>query len=115
MLDENLMRAELSPAERAKATARRKAVYLKLHPETAAGASQAAGMNNAQGRGDVGAKSAPTFSQETSAATGRAKRTVQLDTERGEKVTGRRPGQGGWHPARQRGVPRPAEGRAGGS
>ena len=34
MIDENLCRAELSPAERAKQTARRKAIYLIWHPET---------------------------------------------------------------------------------
>ncbi len=35
MIDENLVRTELSPAERAQQTARRKAIYLALHPETA--------------------------------------------------------------------------------
>jgi hypothetical protein len=32
-IDENLMRAELSPSERASCTARRKAIYEALHPE----------------------------------------------------------------------------------
>lgn len=37
MIDENLMRAELSAADRAAQTARRKAIYLELHRETARG------------------------------------------------------------------------------
>ena len=41
MIDENLVRAELSPADRAQQTARRKAIYLELHPETAHGANLA--------------------------------------------------------------------------
>ena len=81
MLDENLMRAELSPAERAKATARRKAVYLKLHPETAAGV--------AGGKARQGSASAKlAFAEDTAAASGRSERAVQRDNERGEKVMG---------------------------
>lgn len=75
------MRAELSPAERAKATARRKAVYLKLHPETAHGSA------GASARWDAGANLAPAFMTETAAASGRSERAVQRDNERGEKVT----------------------------
>ena len=40
MIDENLVRAELTPAERAKATARAKELHLLLHPETAHGGSR---------------------------------------------------------------------------
>jgi ParB-like chromosome segregation protein Spo0J len=37
LIDENLCRRDLTPAERAVAVKRRKAVYLQLHPETAHG------------------------------------------------------------------------------
>lgn len=81
MIDENLCRAELSPSDRARQTARRKAIYLQLHPETAHGA-------NLEGAGV--AKSAtpetPAFAKTTAAVTGQSERTVRLDAERGEKV-----------------------------
>lgn len=79
MIDENLCRAELSPADRAKQTARRKAIYLELHPDTAHGANQhtKAGEDNL---------STPNFAEATAAITGADARTVRRDAERGEKV-----------------------------
>lgn len=85
MIDENLCRAELSPSDRARQTARRKAIYLELHPETAHGVSQAAGMNRVLGN-DVGENFAPTFTAETAKVSGQSERLVQLNAERGEKV-----------------------------
>ena len=84
MIDENLCRAELSPADRASQTARRKAIYLELHPETAQGVAGAAA------RWDATAKSATaSFVTETAEAVGKAERTVRLDAERGEKISQR--------------------------
>lgn len=79
MIDENLMRAELSASERASSTARRKAIYLELHPETAAGV---AGAKAKHGRANENI----SFAKETAGATGQNVRTVQLHAERGEKV-----------------------------
>jgi len=76
--------AELSPADRARQTARRKAIYLELHPETAEYVAGAHGSNSAQG--NAAAKLAPAFSADTAKATGQSERTVQRDAERGEKV-----------------------------
>lgn len=78
-IDENLMRAELSPADRAAQTARRKAIYLELHPETAAGAAGANARWNADDK--------LSFASATSEVIGRDKRTVERDVERGEKIS----------------------------
>lgn len=83
--DENLCGSNLSPAERALFTRRRKDAYEALHPETKAGQSQAVGMNSSLGH-NVGAKFAPTFTADTAAKTGMKPRAVELDAERGRKV-----------------------------
>lgn len=85
MIDENLMRAELSPSDRARQTARRKAIYEELHPETKAGVAQARGMNAALGNNVTDSMSA-TFAAETAKIAGRDERSVRRDAERGEKV-----------------------------
>ncbi|RYG18529.1 hypothetical protein EON82_22500, partial [bacterium] len=81
MIDENLCRAELSPSDRARQTARRKAIYEELNPSTIHGA-------NLEGGGV--AKSAtpetPRFTAATAAVTGQSERAVQLNAERGQKI-----------------------------
>ena len=84
MLDENLMRAELSPADRARSTARRKAIYLELHPETRSGAT-GSGREKVRQVGE--AEPAKRFTAGTAAATGRSERAVQRDAERGDSIT----------------------------
>lgn len=81
MIDENLCRAELSPSDRARQTARRKAIYIELYPETAHGA-------NLEGAGvaKLATPETPRFTADTAAATGQSERVVQRDAERGEKV-----------------------------
>lgn len=85
MIDENLCRAELSPADRAEQTARRKAIYEALHPETKQHVAGAHASNAAQG--NAAAKLAvASFTSSTSGATGKSERAVQRDAERGERV-----------------------------
>lgn len=79
MIDENLCWAELSPAERASQTARRKAIYLELYPETA---QHVSGGHSRQGT----ASDNLSFAAATADAIGKNERTVQRDAERGEKV-----------------------------
>lgn len=74
-IDENLCRAELTDAERAAATARRKVIYEGMHPETGHGK---AGPNK-------DAKLA-SFVNDTASKTGQSKRAVARDAARGEKV-----------------------------
>lgn len=80
MIDENLCRAELSPSDRAAQTARRKAIYLEIHPETAHGGdrskSQTLRLEDEPAR----------FTADTAKATGQSERIVQLNAERGEKI-----------------------------
>lgn len=83
-VDENLCRAELDPAMRAKFTARRKELYEYLHPETRRGVAGAHASNAAQG--NASAKLAPAFTADTAARSGQSERSVQRDAERGEKV-----------------------------
>lgn len=77
MIDENLCRAELGPADRARQTARRKAIYEELHPETRHGGEREASRQ----LGDT-----PRFSADTARISGQSERAVQRDAERGEKV-----------------------------
>ncbi len=81
-IDENLIRSDLSASERALFTARRKEIYLVKFPETAVGANQHSRVRkNCEG-------SAPArFSAATAEATGQKERTVQLDAERGAKIS----------------------------
>lgn len=68
-------------ASRASQTARRKAIYLELHPDTAE--HVAGGKGNATGDN---LSSVPSFAASTAAMTGKDERTVQRDAERGAKV-----------------------------
>jgi hypothetical protein len=82
MIDENLCRAELSAADRAKQTARRKAIYEKLHPETGHGENQ---HTRSRQVGDSSGN-VVRFTADTAEKTGKAERVVQRDAERGEKI-----------------------------
>lgn len=93
MIDENLVRAELSPAERSSQTARRKAIYEELHPEAKHGenlgkarVAKLATQKNAEEDGSSITPSTPSFAAATAAATGQSERAVRRDAERGEKV-----------------------------
>ena len=82
MIDENLCRAELSPSDRARQTARRKEIYETLHPEAAHGTPGVSRqVGDTRERAD-----ADRFTAETASATGRSERAVQRDAERGSKV-----------------------------
>ena len=77
-IDENIVRTSLSRQELGEQFLRRKEIYEMLHPETKAGAAQAAGMNRAIGNnvGDKLASTSKSFVEDTSEKTGMSKRTV---------------------------------------
>jgi ParB-like chromosome segregation protein Spo0J len=76
-IDENLIRADLSPAERARHLVKRKEIYERLYPETKRGV--------AGGKVRQGAASAKmSFAESTAKATNKSKRTVQREVSRGK-------------------------------
>jgi len=85
-IDENLCRGELTPAQEAASVARRKEIYLALHPDTAAGKCQAAGMNAKLGRGNVSDKMSPTFTKATATVSGKTRRSLERAAARGEAI-----------------------------
>jgi hypothetical protein len=78
-IDENLIRAELSPAERALHIRRRKAIYESLHPETRHGGDRKSKSSCQNG-------DSKRFTKETAKKTRTSERKVQRDVTRGKKV-----------------------------
>lgn len=86
-IDENLIRSDLSVAERALFMARRKELHLIKFPETAKGVAQARAANAALGRGGQVVRDVKTFAVATAEATGRDERSIRRDVARGEKIS----------------------------
>lgn len=82
-IDENLIRADLTPADRALFLARRKEIYLVKHPETAHGGDRKSSGKICHLKSD----DAASFAAATAQATGQKERTIRLDIERGEKIS----------------------------
>lgn len=80
-IDENLCRAELSPAEAAYQTARRKEIYEALHEETRHGVAGAIGRWDA-----VANLATASFVADAAAQTGRAERSIRRDATRGKAL-----------------------------
>jgi N6-adenosine-specific RNA methylase IME4 len=81
-IDENLIRCDLSPAERALHVARRKELYEKLHPETRHGATGRGRAKSRQNDDSI------RFTKDAASKTGRSERTVQREIERAAKISG---------------------------
>ncbi len=81
-IDENLIRAELSPAEHALHIGRRKQLYEELHPETKQG--------GAPGKAGGGKKAKPakvaTFAKDTATKAGKSRRAVEREAHRAEAI-----------------------------
>jgi len=81
-IDENLCRANLTPAQEAYHIARRKEIYEALHPETRQGANN---QHTAASR-QIGELQPARFTVNAAQATGKSERSVQRDAERGEAL-----------------------------
>ena len=77
---ERCFRADLTPAQAAWNTQRRKDLYEMLHPETVNGVNQHTRVRQ------FGEPSSDRFTAETAERTGRSERAVQRDAERGKKL-----------------------------
>jgi N6-adenosine-specific RNA methylase IME4 len=84
-IDENLIRADLSPAERAMHLAERKRIYEKLHPETKSTSKGGVGRAK-QTRRQNGDESVERFTKDVAKKTGKSERTIQREVERGTIV-----------------------------
>jgi hypothetical protein len=89
-IDENLIRADLSPAERALHIDARKALYEKLHPETKKGATGSGGKKNkshdetSNNTADEPNEPADAFIDDTAKKTGKSRATTARDAKRGK-------------------------------
>jgi len=92
-IDENLCRAELTAAQRAKQMARRKELYEALHPETRHGATLSQGPKR---QNVVSGKA--SFTQDTAARTGKSKRTIERAVALGAKLDDKALAKIGAHP-----------------
>ncbi len=88
-IDENIVRTGLSRQEMGEQLLRRKEIYEMLHPETKAGAAQAAGMNRAVGN-NVDCKmqtTSPSFVRDTAAKLGVHPSTVARQVQIAKNLT----------------------------
>jgi hypothetical protein len=79
-IDENLVRADLSPAERALHISKRKELYEKAHPETKHGGDRRSVGSSSQN------ENLKAFVADTAAKTGKGRSTVARDVTRANKV-----------------------------
>lgn len=85
-IDENLIRNNGTELEQCMSLARRKEIYLELHPETKHGAQ--GGGNKGNGTKVKTENDTMSFSDDTSKKTGKSKRTTERKVSIGEKLGG---------------------------
>jgi N6-adenosine-specific RNA methylase IME4 len=81
-IDENLIRADLSPAERTLHQAERKRLYEKLHPETKHGGDR----KSAKAKSSRLNWRVERYSKDAAGKTGKSERSVQREVERANKI-----------------------------
>jgi hypothetical protein len=80
-IDENLIRRDLTPAQRAKLVSKRKAAYEATHPETKHGA-----IGRGRGKSGQVGHSSDRFTTDTARRTGKPERTIRRDATRAEAL-----------------------------
>lgn len=86
-IDENLERSGLTDMEEAEHLRRRQQIYEMLHPETRAGAAQAAGMNRSLGHNVTDKLSATlSFTDDTAAKTNQSARNIRRKLKRAKDI-----------------------------
>lgn len=82
-IDENLIRAELSAAENAMHTGRRKEIYERLHPQTKHGGDHKSAKAKSNGQdGHLNER----FTKDTAANSGQSERNVRRDASRAKQL-----------------------------
>jgi N6-adenosine-specific RNA methylase IME4 len=81
-IDENLIRADLSPAETALHVGKRKAIYERIHPETKQGGDRKSSKAKSKSQNE----NLKPFVTETAKKTGKGRSTVARDVTRANKV-----------------------------
>jgi N6-adenosine-specific RNA methylase IME4 len=84
-IDENLIRADLTPAERAAHQAARKAIYERIHPGTKRGAGPQHGKGTKGGR-LKSQNETQAYIDDAAKKTNRSRATVAREVHRGEKI-----------------------------
>jgi ParB-like chromosome segregation protein Spo0J len=85
-IDENLVRADLSPAERAIHLAERKRIYLKKHPETASVRVRGGPGRRKKNESHSATGKAPAFIDDTAKKTGKHRATIAREVARAKIV-----------------------------
>jgi ParB-like nuclease family protein len=88
-IDENLMRADLTPAERALHLSARKPLYEQLHPQTKRGAAGGAATKakaRAGANSQIESQPSLSFVADTANKTGKGRSTVAREVSRGENI-----------------------------
>jgi len=85
-IDENLIRADLSPAERAMHLAARKQIYLKQHPETASVRVRGGPGRSKKNESHSATGKAPAFIDDTANKTGKHRATIAREVARAKII-----------------------------